>query len=200
MWKSKTKRQETEATRKDFNIVLTRQDKKFFILELFKVIQDAIPLILHYRTMCWFWTVSSSTFIILDVQSIYLPSQIQDWYQEDKIWARKDRQYSLRLWIPWTRNTKIRTSLIWPHHVLHDTSRKRGEDQDTVYWVDQQVAQRKVLKFYQTTSNAIILYDTLLAYCIPKVVVMDFGEIIYKKVYMSPQLPPKISKITGWKN
>ena len=37
---------------KDFNIVLTRQDKKFFISELFKVIQDAIPLILHYRTMC----------------------------------------------------------------------------------------------------------------------------------------------------
>ena len=44
--------QEAEATRKDFNIVLIRQDKKFFISELFKVIQDAIPLILHYRTMC----------------------------------------------------------------------------------------------------------------------------------------------------
>ena len=27
------------------------QDKKFFISELFKVIQDAFPLILHYRTM-----------------------------------------------------------------------------------------------------------------------------------------------------
>ena len=34
------------------NIVLTRQGKKFFISELFKVIQDAIPLILHFRTMC----------------------------------------------------------------------------------------------------------------------------------------------------
>ena len=44
--------QEAEATRKYFNTVLTRQDKKFFISELFKVIQDAIPLILHYRTMC----------------------------------------------------------------------------------------------------------------------------------------------------
>ena len=41
---------EAEATRKDFNIVLIRQDKKFFTSELFKVIQDAIPLILHYRT------------------------------------------------------------------------------------------------------------------------------------------------------
>ena len=45
-WKSKV-----EATIKDFNIVLIRQDKKFFTFELFKVIQDAIPLILHYRTM-----------------------------------------------------------------------------------------------------------------------------------------------------
>ena len=34
-----------------FNIVLIHQDKKFFISELSKVIQDAISLILHYRTM-----------------------------------------------------------------------------------------------------------------------------------------------------
>ena len=44
--------QEAEDVRKDFNIVLIHQDKKFFISELFKVIQDAIPLILHDRTMC----------------------------------------------------------------------------------------------------------------------------------------------------
>ena len=44
--------QEAEATRKDFNIALNGHDKKFFISELFKVIQDAIPLILHCRTMC----------------------------------------------------------------------------------------------------------------------------------------------------
>ena len=71
--------QEAEATRKYFNIILNRQDKKFFVSELFKVIQDAIPLILHYKTMCAFRTISSSTFIILDVQSVYTPSQIQDW-------------------------------------------------------------------------------------------------------------------------
>ena len=29
--------------------------------------------------------VSSSTFITSDVQSIYIPSSIQDWYREDKI-------------------------------------------------------------------------------------------------------------------
>ena len=49
--------------------------------------------------------------------------------------------------------------------------------QDTVYWVDIQLAQRKGLKFYQTRSNAIILYDTLPAYCI-------YREISYKDNWM----------------
>ena len=65
--------QKAEETRKDFNIVLTRQDKKFFTFELFKVIQDAISLILHCRTMCLFRTL-----VVLDAQSVYTPSQIQD--------------------------------------------------------------------------------------------------------------------------
>ena len=53
--------------------------------------------------------------------------------------------------------------------------------QATVCWVDFQLAQRKGLKFYQTRSNAIILYDTLPAYCIPRVVVVESGEIKYEK-------------------
>ena len=64
--------------------------------------------------------------------------------------------------------------------------------QDMVYWVDIQLAQRKGLKFCQTRSNAIILYDTLPAYCMSKVVVMKSEEIIYHKVYVSPRPPPKI--------
>ena len=40
--------QKAEEKRKDFNIVLIHQDKKFFTSELFKVIQDATSLILHY--------------------------------------------------------------------------------------------------------------------------------------------------------
>ena len=52
MMNGRAKWQEAEATREDFNIVLTRQDKKFLTSGLFKVIQDAIPSILHYRTMC----------------------------------------------------------------------------------------------------------------------------------------------------
>ena len=53
--------------------------------------------------------------------------------------------------------------------------------QDTVYWVEFQFAQRKGLKFYQTRSNAIILYDTLPTYCISKATVMKSEEIIHRK-------------------
>ena len=70
--------------------------------------------------------------------------------------------------------------------------------QDTVYWVDIQFAQRKGLMFYQTRSNAIILYDTLPAYCISKVVGMKSEEIIYQKVYVSPRPPPKIFHKDNW--
>ena len=70
--------------------------------------------------------------------------------------------------------------------------------QNTVYWVDINLAQRKGLKFYQTRSNAIILHETLPAYCIPKVVRMETGEIIYEKVHASPRRPPKISLKHDW--
>ena len=70
---------------------------------------------------------------------------------------------------------------------------------DAVYWVDINLALMKGLKFYQTRSNAIILHETLPAYCIPKVVRMETGEVIYEKVYMSPRPPPKISLKNDWK-
>ena len=71
--------------------------------------------------------------------------------------------------------------------------------QNTVYCVDINLALRKGLKFYQTRSNAIILHETLPAYCIPKVVRMDTGEVIYEKVYVSPRPPSKISLKHDWK-
>ena len=36
-----------------------------------------------------------------------------------------------------------------------------------MYWVDIKLEQKKGLKFYQTRSNAIILYNTLTAFCFP---------------------------------
>ena len=68
----------------------------------------------------------------------------------------------------------------------------------TLFWVDIKLAQKKGWEFYQTRSNAIILYNTLLAYCIPKVVMMKSGEVIYEKVYASPLPPPKISFKGNW--
>ena len=67
-----------------------------------------------------------------------------------------------------------------------------------MYWVDIQLAQRKGLKFYQTRCNAIILYDTLPAYCISKVIVMESGETLYQKVYESHRPPPTISYKDNW--
>ena len=69
---------------------------------------------------------------------------------------------------------------------------------DAVYWGDIDLAIQKGLKFYQTRSNAIILQETLPAYCIAKVVRMETGEVIYVKVYMSPPPPPTISLRHDW--
>ena len=58
--------------------------------------------------------------------------------------------------------------------------------------------QKKGLQFYQTRSNAIILYNTLPAYCIPKAIKTKTGEIIHEKVCASPRPPPKISFEDNW--
>ena len=65
--------------------------------------------------------------------------------------------------------------------------------QDAAFWVDINLAIQKGLTFYQTRSNAIILQETLPAYCIPQVVRLKIGEVLYEKSYMSPRPPPKIS-------
>ena len=89
-------------------------------------------------------------------------------------------------------------TLTWKHHVLHRTSKSGRNHQNTVYWVDIKLAQQKGLKFYQTRSNAIILYDTLPAYCIPKAIMMESEEIIFQKVQVSRRLPPNISYKENW--
>ena len=78
---------------------------------------------------------------------------------------------------------------------MHKTWKKH---QNTVYWVDINLALRKGLKFYQTRSNAIILHETLPAYCIPKAVRMETGEIRNDKFFESPRPLPKISWRNDW--
>ena len=70
--------------------------------------------------------------------------------------------------------------------------------QNTVYWVGINLALKKGLKFYQTRSNAIILHETLPAYCILKAVWMETGEVKYEKENASPRPPPKLSLKHDW--
>ena len=65
--------QDEEEIKEDSSTVLMLQEQ-LFISELFKDVEDANLLILHYRTMLLF----RSTFIMSDVQSIFIPSSIQD--------------------------------------------------------------------------------------------------------------------------
>ena len=70
--------------------------------------------------------------------------------------------------------------------------------QDAVYRVEINLAIRKGLTFYQTRTNAIILQETLPAYCMPKVVSLKTGKVLYEKVCMSPRPPPEISLRHEW--
>ena len=81
----------------------------------------------YYRAMSLFLTVSSSTIITSDVQSIYIPSSIQNWYLEDKFWAT-DRQYSFCLLILGTKIKRILTRSTWMNRVLHNTCINHGSN------------------------------------------------------------------------
>ena len=94
-----------------------------------------------------------------------------------------ERQYSFCLWIPWTKNHKDLDTIDLEAPGLAQYMHKAWKKhQNTVYRVDFNLALKKGLKFYQTRSNAIILHETLPAYCIPKVVRMETGEVIFEKV------------------
>ena len=189
--------QEAEATRKEFNIVLIHKDKKFFVSELFKVIQDAIPLILHYRTMSSFRTISSSTFITSDVQSILHSITNSGLIPGGQILSKRQTVFftSVDLLNKEHRDPD-NIDLNAPRLVWYK-QKVWKKHQNTVYWVGIKLDRQKRL-FYQTRSNAIILYDTLPAYCIPKAILMGFGEVIYEKVYASPRLPSKFSFKDNW--
>ena len=64
---------------------------------------------------------ASSTFIMSDVQSIYIPSSIRDWYRQ----ILSNRQ---TLWIPWTKTIRILIRSTWMHRVMHNTCIKHGRN------------------------------------------------------------------------
>ena len=66
--------------------------------------------------------------------------------------------------------------------------------QDTVFWIDiDHGIIKEGLRFYQTKSNAIILQGVLPPSCIVKAERLKGGEPLYKRQYLSPRPPPKIS-------
>ena len=76
-----------------------------------------------------------------------------------------------------------------------DTCTTHGKGhQDTVFWIDiDRGLIKEGLKFYQTKSNAIILQGVLPPSCIVKAERLKGGEPLYKRQYLSPRPPPKIS-------
>ena len=190
--------QEAEATRKYFNIVLIRQDKKFFTFELSKVIQHAIPLILHYRTMYSFRTIFFEYIYhigcAVNLHSIRNSGLIPGGQKS----SRGRQTVFFTAVNPMHKNHQDPIELDLTKPRLASYKQKWKVHQDTVYWVDFQLVHRKRLKFYQTRSNAVILYDTLTAYCISKAIMMKSEEVLYQKAYVSPRPPLTISCPDNW--
>ena len=152
--------QEEEETRRDISIALIHQEQSC-TSELSKVIQDAILLILHYRTMSLFRTVSSNTFIMSDVQ-INLHSILNSGLiHGGKILSNRQTVFFLPVDpLDQEHRDPEKIDLEAPRlaQYMHKAWKKH---QNTVYWVDINLALKKGLKFYQTRSNAIILNETL---------------------------------------
>ena len=158
---------------------------KFFTSELFKVIQEGIPLILHFKKMCWFRTISSSTFIILGC-AVSLHSVANSGLIAGGQNSSRERQtvfFTAVDRMNWNHKDPQELVLSNPRLALY---KQNGKNKIRCVGSIYSLHKRKGLNFYQTRSNAIIFYDTLPAHCISEVVVMEFGEIIYQKENVSP--------------
>ena len=192
--------QEEGETRKCFQYCTDPSRQEFFISELFKVIQDAISLIFHYRTMFLFRTILSSTFInrigcAINLESIMnsglIPGGQFEQGKTDSIFLLVDLMNK--------EHKDLETIDLKAPRLARYLQTAWKKHQNTVCWVDIRFAQNVRLKFCQTRLDGIILYDTLPACCMPKAFKMETGEIIYEKVFASRQLLPKISFKDNWR-
>ena len=162
------------------------------ISELFKDIQDAILLILHYKKFDYleqFLKCKCHVGCVINLHSIINSGLILGGQN------LSNRQTVFLLPVdPMDENHKDPDTidLSAPRHAQY-LHKARKRHQNTVYWVDIRLAVKKGLKFFQTRSTAIILQETLPAYCSPKVVRMEIGEVKSEKVFSSLRPPPKIS-------
>ena len=149
--------------------------------------------------MLLFRAISSSIFTMLDARSILHSIINSGLILGGQNSSKRQTVFFLPV-DPMDKNHKDpdEIDLNVPRHAqyLHNACKRHH---DAVYWVDINLAIKKGLTFYQTRSNAIILQETLPAYCIPKVVRMKTGEVLYEKVYMSHRSPPKITLKHEWK-
>ena len=136
-WYGRARWQEAEATRKYFNTLLIRQDK-FFISELFKVIQDAILLISSLQDNVLipdtlFEYILSSW--MCNHCTLYHKFRIDS--GRTKILAGKDTRYSLQAVNPMHKNHKDPHELdLTKPRLASYKQKERKRNQDTVYWVD----------------------------------------------------------------
>ena len=96
---------------------------------------------------------------------------------------------------PRDENTEIQKILTTPCRVMPDTSKTLGNGIRIRYSgidIDLGII-KEGLKFYQTKSNAIILQEVIPPSCIVRAERLKSGETLYKKQYLSPRPPPKIS-------
>ena len=185
-------------TRKDFSIALILQEQ-FFTSELFKIIQDAILLILLLQDTVEILDGFFKSYFMSDVQLIYIPSSIQDWCWKVKILSNRQTVFFLPVGPMDQEHKDLDTIDLNAPQLAQYNHIAWMKPQNTVYWVDINLVQKKGLKFYQTRSNAIVLYETLPACCIQKVDRMEIGELIYEKSHASPRPPQKISLKHDWK-
>ena len=153
--------QEAEATRKDFNTVLTRQGQEILYLRALQghsgrnpidpidpKLQDNVLIpnnffecIYHIGCAVNLHSITNSGLITGGQNS-----------SKDRFFRAVNTMH---------KNHKDPKDLDLTKPRLASYKQKWKVHQDTFDWVDFQLAQRNGLKFYQTRSNAIILYDTL---------------------------------------
>ena len=101
-----------------------------------------------------------------------------------------DQRYFLQPLIPWMKIGSIKKAKY--KHVWK-------VPQDAFYWVDISRAQKMSLKSYQTTSNAIILYDTPPPVYIESVVSRKNHENLYARISKSSRPAHTITPNTDWR-
>ena len=72
----------------------------------------------------------------------------------------------------------------------HSRSKWRPS-QDAVYWVNLARVQDEGLQFWQTRSNAIVVYISVPPECIYKVISRNGERVLFERL-ATPRLPPKV--------